>query len=68
MSFEGDSGGLVYVGVCRSIIPIGLPITFCISATNISHLKTYIGHASARMRHSSDRHMAVATSGGGRAH
>ena len=40
MSFEGDSGGLVYVGVCRSIIPIS------ISAANISHVKTYIVHAS----------------------
>ena len=42
MSFEGDSGGLVSVGVCRFIIPIP------ISAANISHLKTYIAHASAR--------------------
>ena len=36
MSFEGISGGLVYVGVSRSIIPIP------ISAANISHLKTYM--------------------------
>ena len=51
----------MYVGVCRSIIPIP------ISAANISHLK-HTSHTPVRvMRHSSDRQMAVATSGGGRA-